>query len=93
MLAGRATPAALHNICHNYVMIRTTIMADEQVLDRLRAIARQQGVSLADVIRDALERRANEFRPRPRSLGIGASGRTTTASRDATEPAPPRSWR
>jgi hypothetical protein len=68
-------------------------MADDQVLDRLRAIAREEGVSLAEVIREALERRANEFRPRPRSLGIFASGHSMTASQEATEPAPPRTWR
>ncbi len=51
-------------------MTRTTIMADDALLDRLRAIAYEEGVSLAEVIRQGLEWRAR-LRGRPPSF-IGA---------------------
>ncbi|GIU93684.1 MAG: hypothetical protein KatS3mg012_0141 [Gaiellaceae bacterium] len=52
-------------------MSRTTIMAPDDLLDRLRAIAREEGVSLGAVIREALEWRACQRRKRPPSF-IGA---------------------
>ncbi len=46
-----------------YVMKkRTTIMADEELLERLRRIARLEGVSLAEVIRQGMEMRAQPQR-------------------------------
>lgn len=66
-------------------MRRTTIVAPEEVLERLRALAAERGVSLAAVIREALEEKAGRHRPKPRSLGMGASGHTDTAQRSAEE--------
>lgn len=60
---------------YNAVMKRTTIVADEETLARLRALARDRGVSFAEVAREALEEKAGEYRPRPKSLGVGDSGR------------------
>jgi hypothetical protein len=40
-------------------MKRTTIMADDGLLEQLRAIARDEGISLGEVIRQGLEWRAN----------------------------------
>jgi len=54
-------------------MKRTTIMADEDLLDRLQRIAQQEGVSLAEVIREGLELRARQRRRLPRSFGVGAA--------------------
>ena len=76
-------------------MRRTTIMADEETLDRLRAIARREGVSLATVIREALELRA---RTRPRTLSfVGAASSADsphdTASRIHEVEMLPASWR
>lgn len=51
-------------------MSRTTIMAEDELLDRLRAIARTEGVSLGEVIREGLEWRA-ALRSRPPSF-VGA---------------------
>lgn len=73
--------------------IRTTIMAEPEVLDRLRALARDRGTSLAEVVREALEEKAREYRPKPTSLGIASSGRSDVARTAATERVPPRSWR
>ncbi len=56
-------------------MKRTTIMAQEDTLERLRALARERGVSFAEVAREALDEKAGAFRPRPKSLGVGDSGR------------------
>jgi len=74
-------------------MVRTTIVADDGVLDRLRALARDRGVSFAEVVREALEAKAAEFRPQPRSLGIAQSAPNDIASTAATEPAPGEPWR
>lgn len=74
-------------------MERTTIVADERVLERLRALAHDRGVSFAEVVREALETKAGEFRPTPRSIGIASSGGADVASTEATEPVPPMSWR
>src|SRR5882724_7195162 len=79
----RSTPDA-PRLCHDAIMTRTTIMADEEVLARLRLIAKESGVSLAEVIREALEARAH----RSSSLtfiGSGrSSGRRDTARKSAT---------
>lgn len=48
-------------------MSRTTIMADDALLDQLRKIAREDGVSLGEVIRQGLEWRA-QTRHRPPSF-------------------------
>lgn len=74
-------------------MIRTTVMADEDTMRRLKALARDRGVSVSEVVREALETKAAEYRPRPRSLGIASSGPNRVASAEATEPVPPVSWR
>jgi Ribbon-helix-helix protein, copG family len=73
-------------------MVRTSVMADQQTLDRLRALARDRGVSFATIVREALEEKAREYRPKPH-LGIFDSGQNDIASTDATEPQPPVSWR
>ena len=74
-------------------MVRTTVMADERTLERLRALARDRRVSFAEIVREALDQKAAEYRPRPSCLGIGDSGRTDISSTVATERIPPRSWR
>jgi hypothetical protein len=48
---------------------------------------------MADLIREALEEKVGQHRPRPRSLGLGASGHRDTAKRAGEERAAPRSWR
>lgn len=74
-------------------MERTTIVAPEELLARLRQIAAERGASMAAVMREALEEKAQTYHPRPRSLGVGASGHTDTARRTAEERPEPRSWR
>lgn len=74
-------------------MERTTISVPSDLLDRLRRLAAEQRTSMAALVREALEEKVTRYRPRPRSLGVGASGHTDTASRTALERAEPRSWR
>jgi predicted transcriptional regulator len=74
-------------------MRRTTIVASEELLDRLRCIAAERKTSMATVIREALEDKARSQRPKPRSIGIGNSGRTDIARRAGEERPVPRSWR
>ena len=54
-------------------MKRTTIMAPEELLEQLDAIARAERVSLAEVIRQGLEMRAAQRTKRPRFFGAGRS--------------------
>jgi predicted CopG family antitoxin len=63
-------------------MRRTTILADEDVLRRLREIAKRENLTLSDVIRAALDRyvsRHGPKRPRLSLIGIGRSGRRDVA--------------
>jgi hypothetical protein len=64
-------------------MRRTTIMAEDELLDGLRSIARAEGLSLAEVIRQGLEWRLNTRRRVPSFLGKLKSdhGPTDTAQR------------
>lgn len=77
------------------LMRRTTIMADEDTLERLRDIARHEGRSLADVIREALDERARNPRPRLHFLSVGASepGTGPTARESAELRPEPPAWR
>jgi hypothetical protein len=76
-------------------MKRTTVMADEELLDRLREVARRDGVSLAEVIRQGLEWRAEQRPSPPGFIGIDASEEPPfdTARRSGELPFEPRSWR
>jgi hypothetical protein len=74
-------------------MDRTTLTLPAEVRRRLRTLAAERGVSMATVIREAIDEKLAGARPRPRSLGIGASGRQDAARRSADERPEPRSWR
>ncbi len=77
---------------YSYGMHRTTLMLPEDLHDRVRRLAAERGVSMATVVREALEESVGRVRPTPRSLGIGASGSTDTARRSADERPEPRAW-
>jgi metal-responsive CopG/Arc/MetJ family transcriptional regulator len=74
-------------------MERTTISLPEDLLDRLRRIAAERRTSMASLIREALEEKVSTYRPKPRSLGIGASGNSDTAKTTGEERAGSRPWR
>ena len=73
-------------------MKRTTVMADESTLEKLRALARDRGVSFAEVTRQALAEKAEEYRPKLTSVGVFDSGHADTSDL-ANDRLPPRSWR
>lgn len=91
----RRRAALMHHMMYDDDLRRTTIMADEATLERLCRLAGQQGVSFAQVVREALEDKAETFAPAPTSLGAGASshGTAETAGTEASARQPPRSWR
>ncbi|MPZ51220.1 MAG: ribbon-helix-helix protein, CopG family [Acidimicrobiia bacterium] len=74
-------------------MKRTTIMAEETTVERLKDLARTRGVSFAEVVREALAEKAGSYRPQPTSIGSGESSPSGTARHEATKRQPPRSWR
>jgi hypothetical protein len=74
-------------------MQRTTVMADEETLEKLRALARQRGVSFAEVVRAALDEMAAAYHPKPSSIGVGQSDPARTARDEGSRRQPPRSWR
>ncbi len=68
-------------------------MLPPDLLKRLRRVAAEREMSVAALVREALEEKVSEHRPRPRSLGIGSSGFSDTARRTAQERSVPRAWR
>ena len=67
-------------------MRRTTIFADEDVLRRLREIAKRENMTLSEAIRSALDRYVLRHQPRRSRLsliGIGRSGRRDIAEHAA----------
>lgn len=74
-------------------MNRTTFTIDDETRRRLRRAAAERGVSMATLIREAIDEKVERLAPKPRSLGIGASGELDTARRTADERPEPRAWR
>jgi predicted transcriptional regulator len=83
----------MHHYCYHDGMERTTISLPPELLQRLKVMAAEQQTSMAALIRQALEEKVGAERPRPRSLGAGASGQTDTARRTGDERPEPRTWR
>jgi hypothetical protein len=74
-------------------MDRTTITLDVATRTQLRRIAADRGISMAAVIREAIDATIELHAPKPRSLGVGASGTPDTARRAGDERPEPRAWR
>jgi len=70
-------------------MVRTTVMADQLTMNKLKGLARERGVSLATVVREALEEKAMAYLPKPTWIGMFDSGDTSdVAGTIAVEPVP-----
>ena len=69
-------------------MVRTTVMADAMGMSRLKALAKERGVSLATVVREALEDKAKEYRPKQTWIGMVDSGLPGIAETLAVERVP-----
>jgi len=76
-------------------MKRTTIMADEDILVRIREVARRENLSMAEVVRQGLELRLAQGPPRLSCIGSGASTEPPfdTARRSAEMEFEPPPWR
>ena len=74
-------------------MTRTTISIDEGTLQALRLMAAERGVSIAKLVREAIDEKLTTRRVKPRSLGIGSSVARDTSRRAGEERPEPRSWR
>jgi hypothetical protein len=74
-------------------MDRTTLSIPNDLRRRLRKLAAERGVSMATIVREAIDEKLAGVRPRPTSLGVGASGLTDTARRAGDERPEPRPWR
>ncbi len=74
-------------------MKRTTVSFEEPTLKRLRRVAAERHTSIAELIREAVEEKLERSRPKPRSLGAGASGFTDTSELVGEERPEPRPWR
>ena len=72
---------------------RTTVVFPEDLLKKLHRMADERGISFAALVREAAEEKVKSYHPKPRSLGIGDSGRTDTSRRIGEEPAIPEPWR
>lgn len=74
-------------------MDRTTLTLDRETRQRLRRIAAERGISMAALIREAIDGTIERHAPAPRSLGVGASGAVDTARRAGDVRPEPRGWR
>ncbi len=68
-------------------------MLPDETRDRLRLMAAERGVCMAAIIREAIDEKVDRSRPRPQSIGVGASGTTDTALQSGSRRPEPRSWR
>ena len=65
-------------------MKRTTVFADEDILKKLREIAKKENSSVSEVTRKAIQEYVSRRRPKRSRLsliGIGRSGRKDVAER------------
>lgn len=74
-------------------MDRTTLTIPRELRVRLRRLAAERGVSMATIVREAIDEKLAAARPRPRSPGAGASGIGDTGRRSADQRPEPRAWR
>ena len=75
-------------------MATAPIPLDEQLERMLKELASARGITVEEIIHEALEEKvAAVRRPRLRSIGIGASGHTDTARLSDEIRPEPQSWR
>ena len=87
-------PRELWHRRYNDGVRRTTIVAPEELLERLQTVAHERGVSMATLIREAIEEKLQGNWPKPKNLGTFDSGRTDLSelASDARH-FEPHSWR
>ena len=89
-------PRSDHHGCYhdamNDIMERTTITLPKAHIKRLKILAAERGISMAALIREAVEATLTKERPKPKSIGIFDSGRTDISQLASEGPVPPVSW-
>lgn len=74
-----------------YVMRRTSLFLDEQLIKRMQKLARSRGVSFATLVREALAQYAAQAQP---SSGIPSiAGRFESGTNDTSERVDELLWR
>ena len=83
------------HVMYNDAMKRTTIVAPEELLERVRAVAREEETSVADIVRQALEWRVSQPGRTFHFVGAGESSEPPhdTGRRAGDMSYQPRSWR
>lgn len=66
-------------------MKRTTIFANDTLINEFRDLAREENRSVAEMVREAMEQYVRQKRQKPRKklsfIGVGSSGRSDVAKR------------
>jgi hypothetical protein len=70
---------------------RTTVVISEELSRRAKRAAAERGVSMGQLIREALEEKLRNQRPKAKSFGLGSSNTTARETIDLYEPDPWRS--
>lgn len=65
----------------------------ENLLVRLRRMAEEENETTVSVIQKVMKEKMRDYHPRPRSIGVAASGYSDTAQRTSEERPEPRAWR
>jgi hypothetical protein len=60
---------------------KTTVVMPGGLYKRIKRIAAERGESMGHVIRESLEKAADQYQPKLRILGIGDSGRSDISMR------------
>jgi hypothetical protein len=93
---ARSMPVRATGLRYHDVMRRYVLQADDALLERAREVAHERGVSMAQVVRDALEKELGDASAPQRSRLIGAfeSGVSDNARKASRTPrVPSRPWR
>jgi len=73
--------------------MRTTLVIPEELKKKAKRVAADRGVSMSELIREALEEKLRSHRPPLRIIGIAESRRGDVARRSGEEAAIPEPWR
>jgi metal-responsive CopG/Arc/MetJ family transcriptional regulator len=74
-------------------MERTTIVLPENLRKQARRAAAERGVSMSQLIREALEEKLRSERPKPKSIGIGYSPLSDISEKAGEIEYEPDPWR
>jgi metal-responsive CopG/Arc/MetJ family transcriptional regulator len=72
--------------------MRTTVVIPDELKKRARRVAAERGVSMSELIREALEEKVNASPRKLRFIGIASVG-GDLGRRSGDEPAIPEPWR